>query len=71
MNEAFHPSAGGAGRASEPNRFFVYKTRTGRTLLASKPQSGTRLGKQIPAMPLREKIRQAVTYAEFASDQAI
>jgi hypothetical protein len=69
MNEAFHPSTGSTGHT--PERFFVYRTRSGRTLLASKPKPGAQLGMPGPKNTLREKVCQAVTYAEFASQQAI
>ncbi len=55
-----------------PNRaekYFVYRTRSGRNLIAQKP--GLDLGCSGQKRSMQEEVRRAVTYAEFACEEPI
>lgn len=69
MNENFETFPGGVRQPKPAERYFVYKTRSGKNLLAQKPVMDPYYGSQKVSM--QEEVRQAVTYAEFACDQQI
>jgi hypothetical protein len=51
------------------DNYFVYKTRSGKNLIAREPMIDTNPRRQ--KLSLQDDIRRAVTYAEFAWDQPI
>ena len=55
-----------SGRAE---RYFVYKTRSGKKLIAQKPALD--LSQNGPRKSMQEEVRRAVTYAEFACEEPI
>jgi len=69
MDENSGTFPGGVGQPRPVERSFIYKTRSGKNLIARKPVvDPTRAN---PGKSMQEEVRQAVTYAEFASDQSI
>jgi hypothetical protein len=69
MNENFGTFPGGVKRPHPAARSFIYKTRSGKNVIARKPVMDTSHGG--PKKSVQEEVRQAVTYAEFACDQAL
>ena len=67
MSETIGANPGEVRKPFQPGTFVQYKTQSGRTLFARKPTVSSERG----ANALRETVRQAVTYAEFASGQSI
>jgi hypothetical protein len=69
MSEPMGPNPGEVRKPFQPGKFVMYKTMSGRTLFARKPAFGLERGAN--GSSLGETVRQAVTYAEFASGQTI
>ena len=69
MNKSFGTFSGGVTQPNSSERFFFYKTRSGKNLVARKPGMDENHGGKKKSM--QEEVRQAVTYAEFACDQPI
>lgn len=71
MNEIIGANPGEDRKPFQPGKFVLYKTQSGRTLFARKPTFGSERDANGSSGSLRETVRKAVTYAEFASCQAI
>ena len=71
MSETIGANPGEFRKPFQPGKFVLYKTQSGRTLFARKPAFSSERDANGSLGSLRETVRQAVTYAEFASDQAI
>jgi hypothetical protein len=71
MSETIGANPGEVRKPFQPGTFVQYKTQSGRTLFARKPAFGSERGANGSSGSLRETVRKAVTYAEFASGQAI
>jgi hypothetical protein len=69
MNENFGANSGEISQPNPARKAFVYKTQSGKNLVTRKPTSDPQPGG--PKKSIQEEVRQAVTYAEFASDQPI
>jgi hypothetical protein len=69
MNENFGTFPGGISQPNHAERFFVYKTQSGKNLIARKPAMD--VNSSSPMRSMQEEVRQAVTYAEFAWEQPI
>jgi hypothetical protein len=69
MNKNFGTFPGGVNQPNSSERFFVYKTQSGRNLIARKPVMNADRSSHKQSM--QEEVRRAVTYAEFACDQPI
>jgi hypothetical protein len=68
MNEDFGTSDGRVRKPNPAERFFIYKTQSGKSLAARKPAMDANCGQKAS---MQEEVRRAVTYAEFACDQPI
>ncbi|HEX5837430.1 MAG TPA: hypothetical protein VFY26_06340 [Anaerolineales bacterium] len=71
MSETIGANSGEVRKPFQPGRFVLYKTQSGRTLFARKPGFSSEQGTNGSSASQRETVRNAVTYAEFASGQAI
>ncbi len=71
MSEILDANPGEGRKPFQAGKFVLYKTRSGRTLFTRKPAFGSERNANGSSGSLRETVREAVTYAEFTSDQAI
>ena len=69
MNESFGTFPGGVRQPNPTEQFFVYRTQSGKNLIARKPVMDPNRDSHKQSM--QEEVRRAVTYAEFACDQPI
>jgi len=69
MSENFGTFPGGIKQPNQSESFILYKTRSGKNLVARKPVSEPNQAGQ--KISMQEEVRQAVNYAEFAWDQPI
>lgn len=71
MTETFNSHTGNIRDPRRLEKFIVSKTSSGRTILTRKPLSDPRPAFNGSQKSMRKIVRLAVTYAEFASEQAI
>jgi hypothetical protein len=69
MNKNFGTFPGGVSQPNSSERYFVYRTQSGKNLVTRKPVMDADCSS--PKKSMQEEVRRAVTYAEFACDQPI